>query len=187
MTNKAVTYPDSDSSIARIFSLLNQPIRKQVLAILHESGPISFKSLTERLGIERAALAYHLRILRRAGLCENFYDRLEDSQAHSFYRLTAFSKWLISHDLKLTMESQLFRTPASDRILDELELPHDDESNLGIRIRYDEPKDIKPGIERPAQVLADISTRSLAKYEEDVKVRSDPRVRNYNYRIKVRL
>ena len=186
MTNISQNTPDQHPSISGIFKIIDHGLRRQILEILSREKAVSFKSLTRLIGVEKAALAYHLRILKKAGLIENFYDRIENSRSHSYYKLTAFSNWLITHDLKLSMESQLFRPPLSGQILDEMEsLSFEKKDESGINIRYDNDRE-EPGKVRAARTLSEISTRSLTKHEENVRMRDDPRIRTYNYRIKVK-
>ena len=186
MTKYSEKSGEKNPSISGIFKIIDHGMRRQILEILSREKAVSFKSITGLLGVEKAALAYHLRILKKAGLIENFYDRIEDSRSHSYYKLTAFSNWLITHDLKLSMESQLFRPPLSGQIIDEMEsLSYDKKDESGINIRYDDDTS-GTGKIRASKTLSEISTRSLTKHEENVRMRPDPRIRTNNYRIKVK-
>jgi hypothetical protein len=60
------------------------------------------------INIERASLAYHIKILTNAGLINNFYDKRLGVKDHSYYEISAFGKNIsqelfekVEHGMKL--------------------------------------------------------------------------------------
>lgn len=83
-------------------------IRRNIFSLLLEHPSLSFNQLMTKLKIERASLAYHLGILRKANLINNFYDKHEGVKDHSFYEISAFGNKIyqelfekVEHESKL--------------------------------------------------------------------------------------
>ncbi|MCK5559713.1 MAG: helix-turn-helix transcriptional regulator [Thermoplasmata archaeon] len=83
-------------------------IRRNIFSLLIEHPSLSFNQLMTKLKIERASLAYHLGILRKANLINNFYDKREGVKDHSFYELSAFGNKIYQELFeKVELESKL--------------------------------------------------------------------------------
>ena len=101
---------DYADSMARIYRVLDKKIRFDILNILRNEGPMPFAFISDALGIDRAKLAYHMRILKNAKLVHNYYDKMENVKNHSFYKLSDLGRWVLTHDLQLVEESRRFLT-----------------------------------------------------------------------------
>jgi DNA-binding transcriptional ArsR family regulator len=154
-------------SIAATYKQLDHPRRKDIINILYNYGPQAFRIIGERLEIDRAALAYHLRILRNANLIENFYDNIKDSKSYSYYRLTDYARWLLNNDLSLSLESQQYH-------------PLERSSDVSVEEDVIDEKG-----DQIAHVVPNItsSDKRASIIEEDFKVVKDPRVRYSKYKI----
>jgi predicted transcriptional regulator len=154
-------------SIAATYKQLDHPRRKDIINILYNFGPQAFRIIGERLEIDRAALAYHLKILRNANLIENFYDNITDSKSYSYYRLTDYARWLLNNDLNLSLESQQYRPP--ERLSD-------------VNAEVDVTDENSDQINHAVPIIASSDTKASI-IEEDFKVVKDPRVRYSKYKI----
>ncbi|MFC6092713.1 metalloregulator ArsR/SmtB family transcription factor [Saccharothrix lopnurensis] len=74
------------------------PVRRRVLEMLRDDGPLSAGQIAERFAISRPAVSRHLRVLRESGLVrdelvgrQRFYD-LDTT------RLTPLARWLAGFD-----------------------------------------------------------------------------------------
>jgi predicted transcriptional regulator len=167
MENEPNQNPYQNQSLAHTFSQLNQPIRRKIIKLLATTPRLSFKEISERLELDRAALAYHLRLLRNAALIDNFYENQEGSKQYSYYKLTEFARWLLNHDLNLSLESQRYqphKQPEESLSLDENRLEETDSvitSGTGSK--------------------NETSQESIL--DEPFEVKKDPRVRYRSYRI----
>lgn len=63
-----------------------------IAILLSEKGEVSFKQLANLIQMNPGTLNYHLKPLRRAGLVENHYKKVESSDEYSFYQLSEFGK-----------------------------------------------------------------------------------------------
>ena len=105
-------------------------IRRNIFSLLLKHPSLSFNQLMTKLKIERASLAYHLGILRKANLINNFYDKREGVKDHSFYELSAFGNKIyqelfekVEHESKLEKYNTInFRNAISYTIEHELQL-----------------------------------------------------------------
>jgi len=70
----------------KILRALDNDTRLKILAVLQAEPNLSFNDIARKTGIERGALAYHLGVLKRAGLVELKYERR--SKKITQYRLT---------------------------------------------------------------------------------------------------
>ena len=59
----------------KILRALDNNTRLRILAVLLAEPNLSFNDIARKTRIERGALAYHLGVLRRAGLVELKYER----------------------------------------------------------------------------------------------------------------
>jgi len=66
--------------------------RRLIFELLLDNPSLSFNQIMKKINIERASLAYHLRILSKAGLINNFYDKRQGIKDHSYYEISAFGK-----------------------------------------------------------------------------------------------
>jgi DNA-binding transcriptional ArsR family regulator len=55
---------------AELFKILSVDSRVKIIELLKEKGPLCVNGLSEKLGITRAAVSQHLRILKSVGLVE---------------------------------------------------------------------------------------------------------------------
>jgi len=70
----------------KILRALDNDTRLKILAVLQAEPNLSFNDIARKTGIERGALAYHLGVLKQAGLVELKYERR--SKKITQYRLT---------------------------------------------------------------------------------------------------
>lgn len=87
--------------IFRIYKLLDQPIRKEIIELLGEQERVSFKEFTERLQINVGTLYYHFDVLR--GLITQDEDRkymLTDLGKMAYQLLTSKRGQLIEIEVK---------------------------------------------------------------------------------------
>ncbi|UCH89578.1 MAG: helix-turn-helix transcriptional regulator [Thermoplasmata archaeon] len=159
-----------EHSIAHLYRQLDQPIRRKIINILQASGPQSFKMLSETLEMDRAALAYHLRVLKSANLVENYYENQSGSKTYSYYKLSDFSRWLLNHDMNLSLESMKYR-PATQE-------PLSDHSSYGETVRT-APK-------KALQVSVPQAEDDSELVDQAFEIRKDPRVKYSTYRIKIK-
>jgi len=80
MNNKKI------KEMLKILRALDNDTRLKILAVLQAEPNLSFNDIARKTGIERGALAYHLGVLKRAGLVELKYERR--SKKITQYRLT---------------------------------------------------------------------------------------------------
>ena len=73
-----------------VYGALDNPTRLLAYEVLYDEPDISFNTLARRLGVKTGLAAYHLAVLKAAGLVEFRYARR--SRATSLYRLTAFGE-----------------------------------------------------------------------------------------------
>ena len=59
--------------------------RQQIFSLLANKNNLSFNELKEKLGLPQSKLAYHLQILIKYNILNNYYDRREGIKDHSFY------------------------------------------------------------------------------------------------------
>lgn len=69
-----------------VYRALDSDYRLLIISTLYNEPEISFNDLARRTGIEKGLLAYHLGVLRKAGLIECEFVRR--SKKTSKYRLT---------------------------------------------------------------------------------------------------
>jgi hypothetical protein len=87
--------------IFRIYKLLDQPIRKEIIELLGERERVSFKEFTEQLQINVGTLYYHFDVLR--GLITQDEDRkymLTDLGKMAYQLLTSKREQLIEIEVK---------------------------------------------------------------------------------------
>lgn len=69
MNNKKI------KEMLKILRALDNDTRLKILAVLQAEPNLSFNDIARKTGIERGALAYHLGVLKQAGLVELKYER----------------------------------------------------------------------------------------------------------------
>jgi len=74
---------------------LRNGIRQQIFQYLIERNTCSFNELLGYLKVPRPKLAYHLQILLKYNIINNFYDKREGIKDHSFYELSSFGRELL--------------------------------------------------------------------------------------------
>ena len=105
MVSENPKQPGQTASIAHLYKLFDQEVRRKIMELLQTSGSLSFKDISRILDLDRAALAYHLKILKEAELVVNYYDNKKDTSSYSYYMLTEFARLLISNAFQLFKES----------------------------------------------------------------------------------
>src|SRR2546425_3959892 len=78
----------------RAYTALDNPIRLRAFRLIHESPGVPFNHIARRIRIESGLLAYHMGVLKAAGVVDVTYDR-EGRQVTS-YRLGSKSELLFS-------------------------------------------------------------------------------------------
>ncbi len=78
----------------RAYTALDNPIRLRAFRLIHESPGASFNEIAKRIRIESGLLAYHIGVLKAAGVVDVTYER-EGRQVTS-YRLGARGEELFS-------------------------------------------------------------------------------------------
>jgi predicted transcriptional regulator len=99
----------STESMAVIYRVLDKKIRFDILNTLRNEGPMPFNFISDTLQIDRAKLAYHIRILKNANLVYNYYDKMENVKNHSFYKLTDLARWILNNDMRLVSEASRYQ------------------------------------------------------------------------------
>ena len=72
--------------LLKVYRTLDNDHRLRIATLLMEEGELPFNEVARRLGVERGLLAYHLGVLRRAGLVDLRVERR--GRNTSFYSLT---------------------------------------------------------------------------------------------------
>ena len=78
----------------RAYTALDNPIRLRAFRLIHESPGVPFNQIARRIRIESGLLAYHMGVLKAAGVVDVTYER-EGRQVTS-YRLGARGEALFS-------------------------------------------------------------------------------------------
>src|SRR4051794_38714114 len=84
----------SDQSAALAFDALGDPMRRQVLVVLHE-GALPVGELADRLPIGRPAVSKHLKVLEGAGLVEHRAAGTRNLYALAPDGLAPVQQWLV--------------------------------------------------------------------------------------------
>ena len=69
----------------RAYTALDNPIRLRAFRVIHESPGVPFNQVARRIRIESGLLAYHMGVLRAAGVVDVTYER--DGRQVTSYRL----------------------------------------------------------------------------------------------------
>ena len=128
---------------------------------------MTFIDLCGFLNLDRANLAYHIRLLKKGGLVENYYKNLEGSRSYSHYRLTQYARWLITHNINMTLESQHYQRISEEK-----------KGSLAASAEITEQSSRKG-----PQTKIEAYKGDQASSEEPIKIKTDPRVRYYDYKI----
>src|SRR3989442_8983283 len=78
----------------RAYTALDNPIRLRAFRLIHESPGVPFNEIAKRIRIESGLLAYHMGVLRAAGVVDVTYER--DGRQVTAYRLGARGEELFS-------------------------------------------------------------------------------------------
>ena len=78
----------------RAYTALDNPIRLRAFRLIHESPGVPFNEIAKRIRIESGLLAYHMGVLKAAGVVDVTYER-EGRQVTS-YRLAGRGEELFS-------------------------------------------------------------------------------------------
>jgi DNA-binding transcriptional ArsR family regulator len=78
--------------IRRAIRGLDSKYRAAIFIALYKHGELSFSELTEKLGIGKAELYYHLKELTKSALVEHYYKHELGAEQYSFYSVTQFGQ-----------------------------------------------------------------------------------------------
>ena len=90
MVRKPKALTDAQLEQLMIYRALDSPTRLLAFEIIYDEPDVSFNGLARRLGVKTGLAAYHLAILKAAGLVEFRY--LRRSKETSIYRLTKYGE-----------------------------------------------------------------------------------------------
>lgn len=94
---KLAELEDTDSGVIdrlRAYTALDNPIRLRAFRLIHESPGVPFNQIAKHIRIESGLLAYHMGVLRAAGVVDVTYER--DGRQVTSYRLGARGEELFS-------------------------------------------------------------------------------------------
>src|SRR5437879_11955204 len=86
----------------RAYTALDNPIRLRAFRLIHDSPGLPFHEIAKSVRIESGLLAYHMGVLKAAGLVDVAYER--DGRRVTAYRLGATGREIFS---------QLFGNPSA--------------------------------------------------------------------------
>src|SRR2546425_3175937 len=78
----------------KAYTALDNPIRLRAFRLIHESPGVPFNEIARRIRIESGLLAYHMGVLKAAGVVDVTYER--DGRQVTSYRLSAKGEELFS-------------------------------------------------------------------------------------------
>ncbi|TLZ81840.1 MAG: helix-turn-helix transcriptional regulator [Methanobacteriota archaeon] len=78
----------------KAYTALDNPIRLRAFRLIHESPGVPFNEIARRIRIESGLLAYHMGVLKAAGVVDVTYER--DGRQVTSYRLGARGEELFS-------------------------------------------------------------------------------------------
>lgn len=79
----------------RAYRALDNPLRLRAYTAIHDQPELSFNELARKLGVESGLTAYHVGVLKSAGLIDVEYVR--KSRETSEYRLTPKGQTIYKH------------------------------------------------------------------------------------------
>src|SRR3989442_3501524 len=94
---KLADQEDTDPEVIdhlRAYTALDNPIRLRAFRLIHESPRVPFNEIARRIRIESGLLAYHMGVLKAAGVVDVTYER--DARQVTSYRLSAKGDELVS-------------------------------------------------------------------------------------------
>jgi len=96
--------PEKDqlSRMLIIFSALDNEDRLRIIFTIFNEPDISFNDIAKKTGIDKSALAYHLGVLKRAGLVEMEYQKR--GKKLTKYRITDEGKKILENVLTVLKE-----------------------------------------------------------------------------------
>ena len=109
---KAVELDETDPRILdrlRAYTALDNPIRLRAFRLIHKTPGVSFNEIAKAVRLASGLLAYHLGVLKAAGLVDVAYDR--DGRQVTSYRLAARGEDMFSELFSKTTR----RSPALAR------------------------------------------------------------------------
>jgi len=78
----------------RAYTALDNPIRLRAFRLIHESPGVPFNEIAKRIRLDSGLLAYHMGVLKAAGIVDVTYER--DGRQVTAYRLGARGEELFS-------------------------------------------------------------------------------------------
>src|SRR2546428_12949363 len=87
---KLADQEDTDPEVIdrlRAYTALDNPIRLRAFRLIHESPRVPFNEIARRIRIESGLLAYHMGVLKAAGVVDVTYER--DGRQVTSFRLRA--------------------------------------------------------------------------------------------------
>src|SRR5438445_9239572 len=85
----------------RAYTALDNPIRLRAFRLIHDSPGLPFHEIAKAVRIESGLLAYHMGVLKAAGLVDVAYER--DGRQVTAYRLGATGQELFSELFSKTL------------------------------------------------------------------------------------
>lgn len=94
---KLAEVDDTDSGVTsrlRAYTALDNPIRLRAFRLIHDSPGVPFHEIAKHIRIESGLLAYHVGVLKAAGVVDVTYQR--DGRQVTSYRLGATGEEIFS-------------------------------------------------------------------------------------------
>ena len=94
---KSAELEDTDPEVRdrlRAYTALDNPIRLRAFRLIHDTPGVPFNEIAKRIRIESGLLAYHVGVLRAAGVVDVTYERA--GRQVTSYRLGATGEQLFS-------------------------------------------------------------------------------------------
>src|SRR5213593_1278843 len=94
---KSAELEDTDPEVLdrlRAYTALDNPIRMRAFRLIHDTPGVPFNEIAKRIRIESGLLAYHVGVLKAAGVVDVTYER--DGRQVTAYRLGARGEELFS-------------------------------------------------------------------------------------------
>jgi DNA-binding transcriptional ArsR family regulator len=70
MTSRSTTGTKREEQLSRVFQALADPARRQIIALLRESGELPVGVVAERFAMTLNGVSKHVKVLERAGLVQ---------------------------------------------------------------------------------------------------------------------
>ena len=91
--NYQATIPDT---FKFALNAISNEFRFVLLLFLIDNGPTSFTEVTKFTRSVKSLIANHVKKLELGGLVQNYFEKVEESNDYSFYKITDFGKSIVS-------------------------------------------------------------------------------------------